>query len=285
MMQAGTTTSASHRLGLSQSAVSRAIANLEARLGVALFEREAGRLRPTQDAVRFNRRLDPLFQALDRLDGVGDPVEETLRLIAPPTYAHRFLVSLIGSFLKINPHQRVSFEVSSSDEVIRGIVEDRFDLGISGTEQSRVGIKLEPYRRAQTVAVMAGNHTLAQNDQITPQDLDGANLIALTRRHARRRQMDQLLQEARSTPRIVAEVSTSLAAADLAGEGLGVAVINPFPIYHSRSAQLAFVPFRSPIRYQSYFVLPDARPVPRIARAFMRHMRLNTPTDPFSERG
>ena len=252
---------------------------------LSLFEREAGRLRPTQEAVRFNRRLDPLFLALDRLDGVSEPVQETLRLIAPPTYAHRFLISVIGSFLKSNPHQKISFEVSSSDEVIKGIVDDRFDLGVSGTEQSRAGIKLEPYRRSQTVAVMTPDHPLASRAEIVPGDLQDVDLIALARRHARRRQMDLVLQEARCTPRIVVEVSTSFAAADLAREGLGVAVINPFPIYHYRSDDLVFIPFRSSIRYQSYFVLPDSRPVPRIARAFMRHMRLSTPTDPFTERG
>ncbi len=284
MMQAGTTTAAAHRLGLSQSAVSRAVANLEARLGLSLFEREAGRLRPTQEAVRFNRRLDPLFLALDRLDGVGEPVQETLRLIAPPTFAHRFLISVMGSFLKANPHQQISFDVSTSDEVIRGIVEDRFDLGISGTEQSRAGVKLEPYRRSQAVAVMPRDHPLAGRSEISPKDLHEQDFITLTRRHARRRQMDLLLQEARSEPRVTVEVSTSFAAADLAREGLGIAVINPFPIYQYRSEELAFVPFKSPIRYQSYFVLSDSRPVPRIARAFMRHMRLNTPPDPFTER-
>ena len=69
LMQGGTTTAAAEQLGLSQSAISRSIASLEARTGRMLFEREAGRLRPTAEAVRLNRRLDPLFSALDRIDG------------------------------------------------------------------------------------------------------------------------------------------------------------------------------------------------------------------------
>ncbi len=285
LMQSGTTTGAAHHLGLSQSAVSRSIANLEDRLGTALFEREAGRLRPTQEAVRLNRRLDPLFEALDRIDGPAEPVQETLRLIAPPTYAHRFLISLINSFLTMNPNFFVSFEVNTSEEVTRGILDDRFDLGVTGVEQSRAGVKLLPYRLSQAVCVMPHDHPLAERSGIEPQDLHEHNMIALTHRHARRGQLERLLHQSRSAPRIVAEVSTSFAAADLAKEGLGLTVINPFPLYHYRSDDLAFVPFQSAIRYQSYFVTSDTRPVPRIARAFMRHLRLNTPPDPFSRKG
>lgn len=284
-MQAGTTTGAARRLGLSQSAVSRSIANLENRIGNVLFERDGGRLRPTQEAVRLDRRLDPLFDALNRIDGPADTVRETLRLIAPPTYAHRFLVSQISSFLKTNPHFYISFEVNTSDEVTRGILDERFDLGVTGVEQSRAGVKMIPYRLSQAVCVMARDHPLAGAAEIGPKDLHAHDMIALTHRHARRGQLERLLHEVRSEPRIVAEVSTSFAAADLAKEGMGLAVINPFPLYHYRSADLTFAPFASPIQYQSYFVVSDQRPTPRIARAFMRHLRLNTPGDPFSRKG
>ena len=285
VMQAGTTTGAARQMGLSQSAISRSIANLESKLGRVLFEREAGRLSPTEEAVRLNRRLDPLFEALNRIDGPTEPVQETLRLIAPPTYAHRFLVSSISSFLTMNPNFFVSFEVNTSEEVTRGIFEDRFDLGVTGVELSRSELKLLPYRKTQAVCVMPREHPLANRAEVLPEDLDGERLIALTHRHARRGQLERLLHQARSDPRIVAEVSTSFAAADLAKAKLGLAVINPFPLYHYRSDDLAFVPFRSAIQYHSYFVTSDTRPVPRIARAFMRHLRLNTPTDPFSQRG
>ncbi|MBM7066930.1 LysR substrate-binding domain-containing protein [Actibacterium sp. 188UL27-1] len=282
LMQAGTTTGAARQLGLSQSAVSRSVANLENRTGLILFERDSGRLRPTQEAVRLNLRLDPLFEALDRIDGPTEPVRETLRLIAPPTYAHRFLVPQIASFLNANPHFFVSLEVNTSDEVVRGILDDRFDLGLIGVELSRAGVKMLPYRTADAVCAMAPGHPLAQHTTITPADLDGQTMVALTHRHARRTQLDRLLHEARATPHVVAEVSTTVAAADLAVQGLGLALINPFPLVHHHRNDLAFIPFDAPIRYQTYFAVSDQRPEPRIARAFMRHLRLHTPADPFT---
>lgn len=282
LMENGTTSGASRRLGLSQSAISRSIANLEARTGRILFDRQSGRLVPTGDAVQLNRRLDPLFEALDRIDGPPEPTRETLRLIAPPTYAHRFLVSHINSFLQANPHYFVSLEVVQSDEVIRGILEDRFDLGLTGVELTRDGVKLHPYRTAPAVCVMPIGHPLAAQELIHPGDLHQQPMIALTHRHARRAQMDKIFLAQRSTPRVVAEVSTSFAAVDLVREGLGLTVINPFPIVHYRSKDVVFRRFDCEMTYRSYFVSADSRPLSAIARAFMRHLRLHTPKDAFS---
>ncbi|WP_298434883.1 LysR substrate-binding domain-containing protein [uncultured Jannaschia sp.] len=284
VLQTGTTAEAARRLGLSQSAVSRSIANLEARQSVTLFTREAGRLRPTQEAVRLNLRLDPLFEALSRIDGPEDNVQETLRLIAPPSYAHRFLVEQIGTFLTANRSFFVSLEVASSDEVAREIIADRFDLGLIGTELTRADLKLVPFRQSDAVCVMLAGHPLAGRTLVTPADLDGQDLIGLAPRHARRGQLDRVLTRAKAVPRMVAEVTTSFAAADLARAGIGVAVVNPFPLHHYRAQDLVFVPFESPIRYRSQFVVSSHRPLPRIARAFIRHLRLHTPMDPFSRR-
>ncbi len=282
MMEAGTTSQAAVRLGLSQSAVSRSLSSLEARTGTILFERDSGRLRATSEAVLLNKRLDALFEALDRIDGPSQPTRETLRLIAPPSYAHRFLVTQLSNFLKANPNFFVSMEVASSVDVIRGIMDEKFDLGISGVELSHEGVRLQPYRVSSAVCAMPPDHPLAQRDHIMPIDLHGQNLIALTHRHARRSQLEKELNEHHSSPHIVAEVSTSFAAIDLAREGLGLAIINPFPVVHYRAADIAIRPFVSQMQYRSYFVASDHNPLSSVARAFIRHLRLHTPSDPFS---
>ncbi len=284
LMEAGTTAQAGVRMGLSQSAISRSIASLEARTGLILFDRVGGRLTPTGEAVRLNRRLDPLFAALDQIDGPTTPTQERLRVVAPPTYAHRFMVSHIATFLETNPSYFVALEVAPSDEVIRGILERRFDLGITGVELSRDGLKLTPFRLSSPVCAMPVDHPLSAQDVIHPADLHDQPLIALSHRHARRAQLEQELTAAASKPRIVAEVSTSVAAVDLAHAGLGVTVVNPFPIVQFRSGDVAFRPFASGMEYRSYFVTPDNAPLHRLARAFIRHLRLHTANDPFSRK-
>jgi DNA-binding transcriptional LysR family regulator len=284
VLESGTTARAATRLGLSQSAISRSITSLEARTGRILFERDGGRLVATGEAVQLNHRLDSLFEALDQIDGPPARSRESLRIIAPPTYTHRYLVSHVASFLKANPHYFISLEVAPSDEVIRGILEDRFDLGLTGVELSRDGVRLTPYRTACAVCVMPHDHPLAAKTTIRPEDLHNEPLISLTHRHARRAQLEKVFLAHRSTPHVMAEVSTSCAAVDLARDGLGLTVVNPFPVYHYRGADVAFRRFDCEMTYRSYFVTHDNRPLPAIARAFMRHLRLHTPSDPFSEK-
>ncbi|WP_147113082.1 LysR family transcriptional regulator [Tateyamaria sp. syn59] len=276
LMESGTTSKAALRLGLSQSAISRSISSLEARLGRILFERDGGRLRPTFEATQLNRRLDPLFEALDRIDGPIEPTQEALRLTAPPTYAHRFLVGHIATFLHANPHFFVSLEVNASEDVIRRVQEDRSDLGITGVDLTREGVKLTPYRRSEAACAMPKDHELAQLEIVHPKHLHNQPLIALSRRHSRRAQLEKVLTNSRSVPRIVAEASTSFAAVDLAQTGLGVTVINPFPVVQYRSDEVVFKRFESPIEYRTYFVTSDHKPTPAIARAFIRHLRLHT---------
>ena len=92
MITSGTVTSAAHTLGISQPAVSRLLTQLETKMGVTLFERRSGRLRPTAEAIRLNGQLDRLFDALAFLDGT-DPTDshsQPLRLAATTTLGHGF---------------------------------------------------------------------------------------------------------------------------------------------------------------------------------------------------
>lgn len=283
IMESGTTTSAARRLGISQSAVSRSLSSLEARTGNALFVREAGRLEPTQAAVRLNGQLDDLFMALEQINKETSPAKETLKLIAPPTYAHGLLVGHIASFSKANKNFLVNLEFGPTDDVISGVLDRRYELGVVGVELSRAGLKLLPFRQSSAVCVMPRHHPLASLDAIEPAHLHEQDLIALSPRHQRRRQLEKIIHDAGARPNITAEVSTSVAAVELTRLNLGLSVISPFPAVVNHSEEIVVRRFKSPIRYRTYFVLSDQGPVSRIANAFMRHVRCFTKPDAFSE--
>ena len=68
VMQAGSITGAAHLLHVSQPGVSRMLAHIELQLGLALFERTRGKLRPTPEAQALYRAYlaqddNPLVQA------------------------------------------------------------------------------------------------------------------------------------------------------------------------------------------------------------------------------
>lgn len=283
MMESQTTAAAARRMGLSQSAVSRSLASLEDRIGRTLFDRDAGRLQPTAAAAQLNSRLDALFAALDRIDGPNEVEREHLSVIAPPTFANQFLAKHIASFLEAHPDCLLTLEYGSSEDATEAVRLDRFDLGVVGVDQTRAGTRLVPFRRAVPVVAMPADHRLAKQSRIEAADLHGEDLIAQSYRFVRRSQLEKLFTGLGVKPKIVAEMTSSVAAVELVRAGLGVAVVNPFPIALHDTGGLVFRPFPSAISYLSYFVTPEDRPVSQLARHFMRHVRLRTPKDVYSE--
>ena len=281
----GTTIGAARRLGISQSAVSRSISQLESRVGRSLFVRRSGRIEPTAEALRLNEKLDPIFETLADIEGAqwATPDDEPLRLIVPPTLAHHFVISRVASFLKANPGKQLQLDIQATDVLVSGILELRYDLGLTSGMIQRSGVDLVPWRRSQVVCAMPEGHPLSQKRLVTPQDLEGVALIEFLRRLGTRAITEQLFARNGVHPHHVAETATNMAALELVREGLGVTLINPFPLLSSGLEGIVVRPFDAPIYYNTSFVLPSGRPPTELARQFMRFIKLTTPNDKYSE--
>lgn len=285
LVTTGTTIGAARRLGVSQSAVSRSLSQLEARVGRSLFVRRSGRIEPTDEALRLNAKLDPIFETLAQIEGAdwADPEDEPLRLIVPPTLAHHFIIKRVASFLKANPGRRLQLDIQATDVLVSGILDLRYDLGLTSGMIPRSGVRLVPWRRSKAVCAMPANHPLAAKKTVKPEDLDGVALIEFLRRLGTRATTEQLFARAGVRPRPVAETATNMAALELVREGLGVTLINPFPLLSDGIDGIVVRPFDAPITYETSFVLPSGVPPSQLARQFMNFVKLTTPQHKYCE--
>ena len=71
VVQSGTVTEAAERLRVTQPAVSRMLANLEAELGFALFARQSGRLSITPQGEAFYFEVEAALAGLDGIESAG----------------------------------------------------------------------------------------------------------------------------------------------------------------------------------------------------------------------
>ncbi len=275
VVQTGKTTAAAARLGISQPAVSRALRHLEARLGRALFNRNGGRLVPTAEALVFNQRIEPIFETLAGLENEpwkADPIRP-LRIAAPPTLAHRYLHRVIGDFAGLNPDQRIQLEIGTATDVVHSVADGKADLGVCDEPPRHVGLLIEPLRRADAHVVLPAGHALVQKAHLEPRDFDGCRFVALTRRFPTRVKLDRLFAEQGVRPEVSIETSTSASVCELVREGVGIGVLNPFPIALNHDESLVFRPFLPRISYFTCFVLP-ASPLPLpAARKFVEFAR------------
>jgi DNA-binding transcriptional LysR family regulator len=280
----GKTTAAAHRLGISQPAVSRAVAQLEARLGRKLFLRHGNRIEPTADGLALNEQIEPIFATLASLTAneTDRPNPRRLRICAPPTLAHRLVTRLIAGFLRENPDASVHLEIGMSANVTAAVADENADLGIGDGRIRHDGLRMYPFRQAVAHAAIPHHHRLAGRTEIVPEDLAGEPFITLTRRFHQRNLYDRIFSERGVERNIRAETATSIAVCELVREGVGIGLVNPFPVNLRPVEGVVFRPFTPRIDYLTQFFTP-AGPVTPIAQSFIEYARRTVPADAYSQ--
>src|SRR6202008_4056895 len=101
--EAGSFGRAAETLGLTPSGVSRAIARLEARVGVRLFDRTPRSVTLTEEGRRFHAQVTPLLagieEAASEAAGAAAAVSGNLRVNVDPWFARTVLAPNLFRFL------------------------------------------------------------------------------------------------------------------------------------------------------------------------------------------
>ena len=132
----GSFTRAAARLGISQSALSHKIQQLEARLGLRLLTRTTRSVSPTEAGERLQQALVPNFDSIDAaladLGALRDRPAGTIRITTGEHAAATVLWPALVRFLPRYPDIRVEVV---TDSTLTDIVAERFDAGIRLGEQ------------------------------------------------------------------------------------------------------------------------------------------------------
>ena len=115
----------------SKATLARRVGELEASLGVRLFERGPRRLRLTDDGAALYARLEgPLNEIMEATEaaatGAANPLGR-LRVSTPILFGHLYMPQIACGFARLYPE--VHLEVTASDRPV-DLVEDGFDIAI-----------------------------------------------------------------------------------------------------------------------------------------------------------
>lgn len=268
------TTGAAQRLGMSQPAVSRAIAKIEERTGRTLFEREGGRLIPTADALAIYKRSADIFSALRDLEAFsGTPEHQELTIFAPPTIGRVFLQREVAAFARAHPEILLSFDIVTVQGLASAVAEQQGSIGMMDSNVLHAGVEFETFIETRAVCMLPERHPLASRSEILAEDLDQVDFVSIKRRHSLRGHLEQLFSSAKVNPRTVIETDAALPALEFVGEGLGVSVLNPFPLLLDLPSGVVARPFRPEVPFKTSFVLPANTPPPPAARQFLNFVK------------
>jgi DNA-binding transcriptional LysR family regulator len=121
---------AAEELNLTQSAVSRQIADLEQQTGLKLFERVRQRVILSEAGQRFLPNVKDLLERSDRLmigAASAARMRSSLRIATLPTFGTRWLVPRLGRFFA--EHDDVAVTIESRSKPF-SFTEDAFDIAI-----------------------------------------------------------------------------------------------------------------------------------------------------------
>ena len=248
----GTLTEAAEQLGVTRSALSHRIAELEKRLGVALVRKSGRRIALTEDGERL---LSSMGDALDRIEAAVQPFRRDrgqIRLSTVSTFASHWLIPRIAAFQA--QHPRIEVAILTTTRAV-DLAEEEVDCAIRHGRGGWKGVDATLLFR-ETLMPIASPAVAARCKTGTKPGWQGVPLI-----RARSRFMDWANWQ-KQDPMLAGRrikwltVETRAQALDAALAGAGVALMDMAyigtAVAEGRLQALAERPLRLPTGY--YFV-------------------------------
>jgi DNA-binding transcriptional LysR family regulator len=182
VMENGTISRAAEMLNISQPAMSKLIAHLEADSGLRLFDRLKGRLAPTDQAMRLYDEVDRIFagvrQVANAVDAIRREEQGRIAVGVMPALSDSFIQRATSSFLKARPNVFCSVQSLSSQWVVERLVSRKLDVGLVSGGIANPYVILEPLMEHPLVCITPIRHRLASKRQIRIQDLDRVPFVS-----------------------------------------------------------------------------------------------------------
>lgn len=146
----GSYAEAARQLGLTRSAVSKAVMELEHRLAVRLFDRTTRQVSPTEAGRTFFTRCQAILaeveEAEDQIAGLGAAPRGVLRVNGPMSFGTAYLAEAVAQF--VAPYPELRIELTLNDRRIDPL-EEGFDVTV------RIGALADSSLIARRIATAA----------------------------------------------------------------------------------------------------------------------------------
>ncbi|QDL54754.1 LysR family transcriptional regulator [Rhodoferax aquaticus] len=228
--ESGSISAAIHELGVSQSVVSQAIAQIEADLGTLLFERRARGMSLTHAGHQFLRHAHQIEVAMrnarDALSSRPHTVTGSLNIGVTSLMVGYYLPFLLERFKRVFPRIDVHITEDRRDYLEHLLVSGELDVALIVVSQ------LQNYRALATETILRSgwrvwcpvNHRLAGEEKVFASDLAQHALVLL--------QVDELgdastalWNDAGSDPKVLIRTSSVEAVRSLVATGAGCSVL------------------------------------------------------------
>jgi DNA-binding transcriptional LysR family regulator len=185
--------------GISQSAASQHLQDLEEQLGLPLLDRTSRPLLVTDAGKLYLemcrdvlRRQDEFQAALERMKA---EVEGTVRIASIYSVGLSEMSQLEREFSRRYPEAHLEVEYLRPEKVYEAVVTDRADLGLLSYPEPTKEVTVLPWRQEEMVVAASPYQPLAEKSEVRPEDLDGLDFVGFDEDLPIRREIDRFLRE------------------------------------------------------------------------------------------
>jgi len=279
-------TRAAERLGMAQPPLSRAIRQMERRLGVPLFERDTRHVRLTAAGQTLLAEAGTAFEVLStavRRTRRAALTTPTLVVTAKPGLATGLLRRIVDAYSALPDVPHVEIVVSGYREQADMVRDGRADLALLSSPHDTRGLAAQPLATEPRVAALPAGHVLADQAALRCRDLDSwpipqwPDSSLIERRYWSGRDRDApARRSSEPEPDLAAPgpvVSDSTQLLEVVALGQAVALIPASLARHNPRSDVVYRPVSDASPYTSILVWPEgarARPVARFVREAIR---------------
>lgn len=180
----GSFTAAAERVGVTQSAITKSVADLERQLGYSIFNRTArGVLMTEEGRIFVDRAARLLDEAQDMLRGAGagaDPHSGVLRIGVCPASLEWLLVDPLATLVSRHPNIRLNIVGDSFDKILEQLRVGAVDvaLGYEAAFEEQSDFQRHPMQPLRTTFFVRQGHPILSCDAITMAELAKYSMIS-----------------------------------------------------------------------------------------------------------
>ncbi|WP_326541176.1 LysR substrate-binding domain-containing protein [Pseudorhodoferax sp.] len=225
----GSFAAAARVLSLSQPAVTALIHELEAKLGVRLFDRTTRTLHHTtvsDEAFAYAERALGELEALHtRMHELGSGRQGRLRVAATSTVAQTLLPAVLARFGQLHPQVPVELDDCAPGQFVDRVAGGHVDFGIGTLEQPVPGLAEQVFIRDHLCVAADRSWAMGGGPSVSWKQLAQHPLVTVKPGYGIRASIDRAAAQAGVSLHVRHEVSLLGTALALAAAGLGVSVL------------------------------------------------------------
>lgn len=237
--------------GISQSAATQHIQELEKRLGVQLLDRSTRPLGLTPggklyaELCRDVLRRDEDFTAA--LDEIKAEAEGTVRVASIYSIGLSEMPRLREDFLRACPGAQLHVELLRPNKVYEAVLEGEADLGFISYPEHRRDLSVIPWREERMTVAVYPSHPLARRRNLVPADLNGQDFIGFDEEVIIRRELDRFFRDHDVTISVVMQFDNIQSIKEAVALGSGISILpERTMVTEVEQGRLVSIPMQAP---------------------------------------